>query len=92
MTTNTNEKKNEIKLELNDELLDKFDKLPEIVEPKHLAEMYNIDSKLVRNTLRQLFPQHEKNTPWQFKKSGNSIKHVANKLVNTKSKTGIIYD
>ncbi len=90
--TNELKKTNEIKLELNAELLEKFNKLPEIVEPKHLADMFNIDSKLVRNVLRSTFTNHEKNTAWQFKKSGNAIKLVCNKLVNAKSKTGIIYD
>jgi len=90
--TNELKKTNEMKLNLNDELMAKFDKLPEIVEPKHLAEMFNIDAKLVRTVLRKTFPQHEKNTGWQFKKSGNSIKLACNELTNAKTKSTVILD
>ena len=82
----------ELKLNLNDDLMAKFDKLPEIIEPKHLAEMFNIDAKLVRTVLRKTFPTHEKNTGWQFKKSGNGIKLACNEMVNAKSKSCTVID
>ena len=89
--TNT-QKTNETTLKLNDDLMAKFDKLPEIIEPKHLADMFNIDAKLVRTTLRKTFPQHEKNTSWQFKKSGNGIKLACNELVDAKTKSAVVID
>lgn len=88
MTTKTNE----LELNLTDEMMTKFETLPEIVEPKHLADMFNIDAKLVRTVLRKTFPTHEKNTGWQFKKSGNSIKLALNELSNAKSKSATILD
>lgn len=90
--TNELKKTNEMKLNLNDELMAKFNKLPEIVEPKHLAEMFNIDAKLVRTVLRKTFPQHEKNTGWKFKKSGNAIKLACNELTSAKTKSTVILD
>lgn len=88
MTTNEKQTQNEKSIKLPNELMTKIEKLPDIVTPKHLAELFDVDQKLIRRHLRNKFSSihPEPNTPWQFKKSGKTMMTVLVYFNELKSK------